>query len=342
MSARGREEREEKRNSPKGVVHRWRILRRDPSSCFNTKQRWKRGEQLATSSRYYVREDREPRTYSSFVVDEHFDVSERLAIQHEVLSLSNRIVDIKVLLTEKVLIEVELFEVPSSREADGKRCPKQSQLGRVQFEKTDRRDSRDDPTQRRKHQRLIHRRSDGLGVSTEISIHSVDHDRVLGGREEVGESVEGVLRGSERLDGDPDAGGGKHGSKSSHGWDGEVALEKKTKRHGVRGPDQRRGRRERDEMKGRKRDATNLLVHDLLGSKLSEHRLELGSTHVVVEGREREGSSRSIQDGDSEGGRKVRGLVLLLLKTTQAISINSLSLSFEEEETYVPTLIETQ
>jgi hypothetical protein len=48
---------------------------------------------------------------SSFIVDEHLNVGERLPVEHEVLALSDRIVHIKVLLAEQILVKVELLQV---------------------------------------------------------------------------------------------------------------------------------------------------------------------------------------------------------------------------------------
>ena len=43
------------------------------------------------------------------------DVSERLPVEDEVLTLSDRIVHVKVLLTEQVLVEVELLQISAGR-----------------------------------------------------------------------------------------------------------------------------------------------------------------------------------------------------------------------------------
>ena len=141
-------------SSPKGVVHRWRILRSDPSSCWTTRNQ--RSRKVSEERAGATREER-GWSYSSFVVDEHLDMSQRLSIQHEVLSLSNRIVDVEVLLTEQILIEVELFEVPGKRTRCNHNQLDASNSTRTRSSKKTFGDSRDNPTQRRKHQGLIHR-----------------------------------------------------------------------------------------------------------------------------------------------------------------------------------------
>lgn len=55
-------------------------------------------------------------TDASLVVDEDLDVSERLSVEDEVLAMSDRVVHVKVLLTEQVLVQVQLLQISVERE----------------------------------------------------------------------------------------------------------------------------------------------------------------------------------------------------------------------------------
>ena len=70
-------------------------------------------------------------TYSALVVDEHLDVRERLPVEHEVLPLPDRVVHIKVPLTQQILVQVQLLQIPVVRSEAGVDRVEPNKTGRL-------------------------------------------------------------------------------------------------------------------------------------------------------------------------------------------------------------------